>query len=269
MWALALAMAPTPVSADLPNLPDKPWQDYFAALEGRRFAFTMDPWGQGKIEGFADNGKALSHALQIPVTFVIEEVLPGGKITTRKIETDSIETSDKPILKQGKAKFRGKVTGGATFEANIEIDHGTLMVGGRLLDSGASKNPLRFGVRTVFPSAYKSAKRTEKDDAKQFAKKIKDDRILIVWTDGKRTKLESTTKLDPESKAANGPGITDLKVEFSAYQGRGFGFKAAPQSKIVLWARQEQEAHEGFSATWYPDPAKDPEGKSRLSIEIK
>ena len=262
-------MAPTPASADLPNLTDKPWQDYFAALEGRRFTFTMDPWGQGKIEGFADNGKALSHSLQIPVTFVIEEVLPGGKITTRKIETDSIETSDKPILKQGKAKFRGKVTGGATFEACIEIDRGVLTVGGRLLESGTAKNPLRFGVRTVFPSAYKNAKRTEKDDAKQFAKKIKDDRIQIVWTDGKRTKLESTTKLDPESKATNGPGITDLKVEFSAYQGRSFGFKAAPQSKIVLWARQEQEAHEGFSATWYPDPAKDPEGKSRLAIEIR
>ncbi len=267
--ALVLASASMPAFADLPNLPDKPWQDYFAALDGRKFSYTMDPWGQGKISVIADSGKAVSHSLEIPVTFLIEEVNPSGNIYSKQIDHDSLETKDKPVFKQGKATFRGKVTGGATFEAHIEIDRGVILLGGRLIDPGTIKNPVRFGVRTTFPSAYRNAKKTEKDDAKQFAKKLKDDRITIVWTDGKRTKFDSTQKLDPESKAANGPGIADLKVELAAYQGRTFGFKATPQTKILLWARQEQEAHEGFSATWYPDPAKDPEGKTRLAIEIK
>jgi hypothetical protein len=273
--ALALAVTPGSALAELPNLKERPWEAYFAAFESRKFNFSLDTWGQGKVIGISDQGKELGHNLEVAVVFLIEEVLPSGKVTSRKIDVASLETKDKPIFKQGKATFRGKVTDDATFEAHIEIARGTILVGGRLLEAGKIKNPLRFGVRTTFLSAYKSSnkgektEKEEKDAAKAFAKKIKGDRIEITWTDGKRTKFGSDEKLDPESKKANGPGISELKVEMIAYQGRSFEFKAPPQTKILLWARQEQEAHEGFSATWYPDPAKDPEGKSRLAIEVR
>lgn len=259
-----------PVAADLPNLPDKPWQDYFAAFESRKFTFTLDPWGQGKLTPVGDSGKVAGHSLLVPVTFVVEEVLPGGKTSAKQIDHDTVETKDKPFLKQGKATFRGKVTGGASFEGVVEVDKGTIQLGGRLLDPGTlTKNPLRLGIRVVFPSLYRNTKKSEKDDIKAFAKKLKDDRYTLVWTDGKRAKFEGGAKIDPESKAVNGPGIAEFRVDAAAYQGRAFEFKAGTNAKMLVWARQEQEFHEGTTITWYPDPAKDPEGKARLTIDIR
>jgi hypothetical protein len=38
---------------------------------------------------------------------------------------------------------------------------------------------------------------------------------------------------------------------------------------MELWNRLEQPLHEGFAINWYPDPATDPDGKSRLKFTVK
>lgn len=257
-------------SAELPTLTDKPWDDYFAVQSSRKWDFLLDSWASAKLVTTGDTGKQVGQNLYLTVTFVIEEVLPTGKTVSKTIDQASLETADKPLFKQGKATFRGKVTGDAAFEGHVEFAKGGVLLGGRILNPGTlTKNPLRFGVRVVFPTAYKSAKRSEKDDAKKFAKRLKDDRYALVWTDGKKVSFTGGDKVGPEAKAVNGPGVAEFKAEIDAYAGREFLFQAPRDSKMLLWAREEQEFHEGLTVTWYPDPAKDPEGKARLSINVR
>lgn len=272
LWvALAVAgLALDRADAELPTLPDKPWGDYFAVQTSRKWDFVMDSWGLGKLITTGDSGKAAGQNLHIPVTFVIEEILAGGKTVTKTVDHASLETADKPVWKQGKATFRGKVVGGASFEAHVEFNKGEVLLGGRILDPGTlTRNPLRFGVRAVFPSAYRSAKKSDKDAAKKFAKRLKDDRYTLVRTDGKRATFEGGDKVGPEAVDVNGPGVAEFRAEIDAYQGRKFQFKAPVGSGMLLWNRQDQELHEGFSVTWYPDPAKDPDGKTSLSIDVR
>lgn len=239
-------------------------------MEGRKFNFMLDPWAKGKLVPFGKTGKEIGESLIIPVTFVVEEVLPTGKTTVHEISHDSLETKEQPFVKQGKATVRGKVSGNATFEGFFELDKGTARYGGRILDPGTlTKNPLRFGVRLTFPTMYKNVKKDEKNDAKAFAKRLKEDRFTFVWTDGKRAKLEGGDKVSPDAKAANGPGIAEFKAVLGAYAGKSFEFTAPPDSKMLVWARQEQQFHEGFTVTWYPDPAKDPDAKARFVIDVK
>ena len=260
----------TPVTADLPTCPDKPWDRCFAGMENRKFKFIIDPWAQGRIIPIGKSGKEIGHSLQPSVSFIVEEVLPSGTSVVKKITPDSLDPQAKPIAKQGKTNFTGKVTGDASFEGMVEFDQGTILLGGRLLGPGTlTKNPLRFGIRIYFPSAYRHAKTTEKDDARKFAKQIRGDRYTVGWTDGKQAKFNGGDKLDPQSKAANGPGIAQFKMDVESFQGATFELKADPNSKMLLWSRQEQAFHEGFSITWYPDPAKDPEAKARIRIVVK
>lgn len=260
----------TPVAADLPTCPDKPWDRCFAGTESRKFRFTMDPWALGRIAPFGKSGKEISGSLQPTVSFIIEEIQPGGKTVVKQIVTDSLETQSKPIAKQGKTSFKGKVTGEASFEGQVEFDKGTILLGGRLLDPGTlTKHPLRFGIRVTFPTAYKSTSKEDKENSRDFAKKVKGDRYAVVWTDGKQARFNGTDKVDPEAKAVNGPGIAQFRVDADAYQGNSFEFKAGPNSKMLLSSRQEQPFHEGFSIIWYPDPAKDPETKARLTLDVK
>ena len=268
---MALACCGTGTAlAALPSLAEKPWLDYFLVSKDRNFTFSLNNWAQGSIIPAGNGGKELSIQLRLPVTFFIEEVLPNGTTVTKKILTETLESKNPATLKPEKATFRGKVTGDASFEAHVEVDHGTIAVGGRLVDPGTlTKNPLRFGVRVNVPDAYRNAKKTEKDDAKAFAKKIKDDRYAVLWTDGKRVKFSGDDKIEANPKNVNGPGIAELKVEIGAYQGKAFEFTASEHSKLALWTRLEQPFNEGFSINWYPDPAKDPETKARLKFTVK
>ena len=259
-----------PALAELPSLTEKPWLDYFLVSTNRDFTFSLNNWAQGSIIPVGKGGKELSIQLRLPVTFFIEEVLPNGTTVTKKILTETLESKNPATLKPEKATFRCKVTGDASFEAHVEVDRGTIAVGGRLVDRGTlTKNPLRFGVRINVPDAYRNAKKIEKDDAKEFAKKVKDDRYAFQWTDGKRVKFNGGDKIEADPKNVNGPGIAQMKVEIGAYQGKALEFTASENSKIALWTRLEQPFNEGFSINWYPDPAKDPETKARLNFTVK
>lgn len=256
--------------AELPSLPEKPWQEHFVVMESRAFTFGLNNWAEGLIVPTGKTGKDISHVLHLPVTFIVEEVMPDGKVATRKVVPESLESKDEAMLKPGKVSFRGKVTGEASFEAFVEVEGGRISLGGRLVDKGKlTKNPLRFGVRANFPSAYRNVKKTEKEDAREFAKKIRGDRYLVAWTDGKRGKFEGADKIEEGAKNVNGVGISEFKMDIEAYQGKVVDFTASANSRMEVWTRGEQAFHEGFSLNWYPDPVKDPEGKARVTFTVK
>lgn len=267
---LAAPGASRPALAALPCLKEKPWFAYFLVYQDRKFNFGLTGTAEGLLTPMGKSGKPISQSLMLPVTFMVEEVLPNGQCVSRKILPDSLTTKDTATSKPGRVTFRGKVTGGAGFEGHIEVERGVVAVGGRLLDAGTlNAHPLRFGIRVTFPNSYHNKPQIDKNAAKLLEEKLKDDRYSILWTDDKRVRFTGNDRLEAGSKKVNGPGIAGLKVEVGAYQEKVFVFEATKNSQMQLWCRIRQQFHQGFSINWYPDPATDPEGKARLTFDVR
>lgn len=259
-----------PCPAALPDLKEQPWLGHFLAYANRKFTFGLTSLAEGKLTPLGRSGKPINYLLVLPVAFVVEETLPDGRIITRKLQPDTLTTADPATAKPGRVSFRGSVTGGTTFEGHVEVEQGVIALGGRLLESTTpNKNPLRFGIRVTFPRSYRDEPTKDKRAVRAFENQLKDDRLGIVRTDDKRVRLTGIDSLGAESTKINGPGIAELKVEISAYQGKVFEFAATPHSSMQLWNRLTQPVHDGFTINWFPDPATDPEAKARLKIEVR
>ncbi len=248
----------------LPALQERPWEGYFIAHETRGYHFGLGCDGEGVIRPLDRKGEPAGHK-EISLRFTVEETLPDGRVVARQIDPESLATTDKATTKPEAVKFTGKVTGGASFEATTTIDGERIEVGGRVVDPGEAKNPLRFAIRLYAREFYPGA---EADD-KQFQRKVKDDEIRFETVDGKRGKIEMAEAVDV-ARATGAKGLSLLRMEAAAYEGRRFEFSATAGGALEL---QNPAAGklliDGVTLTWRHDPAKDPEGKSRLAVEIR
>ena len=256
-------------SAQLPALNDPPWLGYNAVYANKRFQFGVTSLGKISLTPIGDKGAPVSHALAIGLEIAIEETLPTGKVVVKNLQSATLESSQPATDKLEKTVIRGKVTGDASFETQIEQDRGMILMSGRLVDPGTIKNPLRFTIHAKFPTAYPYDEPKDKKAEKAFEKKIEGDRIDLKWTDGKRKKqnlIDSVTAASPE---INGPGIAAAQIEMVAYKGKKFVFTASENSSMNLAAENTGPLHKGFSIIWVPDTAKDKDGKARFSFDVK
>lgn len=267
------ALSVVPSHGDLPSLDDKGWVGTFMGIESRRFEFRLTSRGEGSILVLGKTGSTVGEKLAVKLNFVVEEVMPDGKVVTKTLLTDSLESSQAPAKEIKDVTFSGKVTGDASFEAKLEENRGVISVGGKLLSPGTLKNPVRFAVKVVFPNAYaddsKEDKEMDKKKAKAFEDKIEKDRIQLKWLQGKSPRVSPTDVVDASSKEISGTGIAALGVEFSSYQEKRFELIASPNSMMMLSNTAPQPLNQGFTVIWRADTAKDPEGKARLSVEVK
>lgn len=260
-------------NATLPSLEEQPWIGYYAAFANKRFNFGVTPQVNIEMAPMSRKGVPVGKKLAINIDAGIEETLPDGKVVMKQIKVDTLESGDPASDEFEKISIRGKVTGDAQFELNLEQKRGIIFIGGRVLDPGSlTKNPIRFAVRVGIPNGYPDSKGNDKPtdkSSKAFLKKIKDDLLTVKWTDGKRVKQDFATPVDAASKDLNGPGIASAEVELSSYHGNRLLFTAAPNSAILLQNPGVAPLHEGFKIVWAADAAKDPDGKARLAIEVK
>lgn len=261
----------SPVSAELPGLEEKDWLGYFVGFQNKKFQFAITSQGKAAIKVIGKKGEPLAKKLTIPVEFLVEEIRPDGKASVKNLMPETLESAQPATLKPQQIVIRGKVTGEASFEVFVNEDRGVISMGGRLLDPGTlTKNPLRFSIRLKFPDAYPSAKAAgDKKEEKELKKKLKNDRLQLSWTDGTRVRQPTDKAVDAGSKEINGPGIAAMQVEFSSYDEKKFEFTASPSSTMTLAGGPAAPLHQGFTLTWLADAAKDPEGKARLSFEVK
>jgi hypothetical protein len=261
----------SPVSAELPGLEENEWLGYFVGFKNKKFQFAITSQGKAAIKVIGKKGEPLNQKLTIPVEFLVEEIRPDGKISEKNLKPETLESAQPATNKPQQIVIHGKVTGEASFEISINEDRGVISLGGRLLDPGTlTKNPVRFSIRLKFPDAYPYQKATgDKKEEKELKEKTKNDRLQLSWTDGTRVKLPTDKPVDAGSKEINGPGIAAMQVEFSSYDEKKFEFTASKSSSMTLSSAQSAPLYEGFTLTWMADPAKDPEGKERLSFEVK
>ncbi len=260
-----------PAAAELPQLSETKWLGHFVGFQNRRLQFSVTTAGKAAVRVIGDRGDPVGRRLTIPVEFLVEETLPNGKKRKLSIQPETLESAQPATDKPRQLVFKGKVKGGAVFEVFIHEERGLLSLGGRLLETGAvAKNPLRFSIRARIPDAYPPEKNgADKKRMEALEKRIRKDRMLLKWTDGKKVKLAVEDPVDVGSKEINGPGIASLQVELSPYAEKCLEFTASQNSAITLSNSRVAPVHEGFSITWTADPAKDPEGRARLNLEVR
>lgn len=260
-----------PASADLPSLNKQPWLGYFVIVNNNRLQFGIPSHGKATLKVIGKKGEPLSQKLAVTVDFVVEETLPDGKISVKTLIPESLESSQPATDKPKKITCRGKVKGDATFEVSMDEDRGKILLGGRLIDRGTlTANPTRFSIQLKFPDAYPNDKQAlDKKEVKEFEEKISKDRVQLTWVGGKRIKLPNDKPVDTGSKEINGSGIDSAEIEFSSYQGKKIELDASENSMMTLSNSKIEPLHAGFTVTWAADPAKDAEGKARLTIDVK
>lgn len=267
--SLAFAAGATHLRAELPMMSDKEWLGYFIGSETKRYQFGMTPDGKCAVKVFDKKGDPLSSKMSILVDFIVEEIAPDGKAKVRAIVPKSLESEHPSVNKINDAVVRGKVTGDATFEALVSEDRGMILLGGRILDPGTVKSPLRFSIRVKFPESYQYDILDDKQKIKAFENKTKNDRIQIIRTDKKRVKPSLFEDVDASSAELNGPGVAALQLEMASFHDKKIEISAGENSSMLLSNPEPRPLYKGFFLTWSADPVKDPEGKSRLMVDVK
>ncbi len=261
-----------PVSAQLPMLTDKELLGYFLVADSKNFQFRIGADGKTSIKVLDSKGNPVNNKLTIPVTFSVEETMPDGKTISRKFSPESLETTHAATMKPRDVTFRGKATGDIGFEVFITEERGAITLGGHLLNPAELKNPTRFAIEVGIPNAVPEEKpdaEGNKKAAKEREDAVKDDKVQLIWTDGKKAKIAGDEAVEGSSKEVSGPGISATAIQFAAFKDRKVQVTASPNSSMMLTNPSKRRLVEGFALLWSADPAKDPQGKARLTIEIR
>lgn len=256
-----------PAVAELPILTEKEWLGYYLGHKTRTYQFGITGQGGTTIRVMGKKAEPLSQQLAVFVGFVVEETMPDGKVVQRPLAGDSMESDHPATDKLDRVVIKGKARGDTSVEVYIEENRGALSLGGKIVDPGTCKNPLRFGVQLRFQNAYLNIKKEGKKDLDAFEEKIKDDRIQLVSIDGKRSKPSTSEVLN--AREVSGAGLKALAMEISSYQGKKFEITATENSMMQLSNTTPGPLHEGFTVTWTTDPAKDLQNRARMEIVIK
>ena len=267
---LTLIAGISTVVAELPTMQERRWLGYYAGFANRNYEFRMTPQGEAKIKVIGKNDKVIGANHAVSIDFVVEEILPDGRVARKPIIGESIQSEQPATAKIAGAGIviRGKVKGDATFEIFLDESRGSLLFGGRLLHSGSSQNPLRLSIQAKFNDLLPSKPDlSDRKKAKAFEQKTKGDRLQYVHVDGERGKLSISDVADVS--ALSGPGIKSMELEVSIHQGKKFEFAASDHSSMILINKGEIPLSKGFTVSWAADIAKDPEGKARFSITVR
>ena len=272
-WWVAGLMAMggiSPVQAELPGLSDTEWIGYFVGFQSKKVQFGLSTKGRATLKIIGAKGVPLSQRMSLAVDFAVEEMRPDGTKYVHFIVPESLESSQPASKELKNVTFHGKVKGDATFEVMMDENKGVISLGGRLLTTGTVKNPLRFAINVKVPDAYPSAKKGgDKKLEKAFAEKTKGDRLVLTMADGKRTKVDLGKPTNVGSKDVYGVAISGAELEFGSYEGKKLEFAAGENSTISIGNPPTGPLNEGFILSWIADPAKDTDGKARLTIEVK
>jgi hypothetical protein len=263
-----------PAAAELPTLGQPPMLGFHTGYMNKKYQFGIAGNGEITLKMVDNKGVVSPSPFHVRFTIGVEETLPDGKTLLRAIKPETLESAQAHNGNFEKTVLKAKVNGDAVVEATFEQIRGAILVGGRVLEPGPLvKNPLRFTVRMYFPTPYPHDldidKQTDKKAAKVFEEKIKNDRITMKWTDGKGKKLGFFEDVDATSAEVNGPGIAAAEIEVSVCAGKEFLLTSSPNTAMKLYNAKPAPLYRGFTLQWSPDPAKNQDGKARVSIELK
>jgi hypothetical protein len=266
-------------AAELPALMERDWLGQFAVFKNRDYQFTISSHGEIRIAPYPKDGNTTVGYIVIPIHIGIVGISPDGTNQWFSIQPETLESTDPATNKLKKAVFRGKVTGGAAFEATVEEARGIIFISGRVTAPGtATKNPLRFQVLTKIPYFYGHVEKDTREKKQAFEAKIKSDNVVMKFINGKRHKEWFITPVDAGSPEINAPGIASAEFDIKPLRGRKFLLSASENTPMSFAnanrapnesGTPERPLYEGLHIFWTADPAKDPQGSARVSFQMK
>lgn len=261
--ALLLLAGAAVFAGELPELYDKPWTAWYAAYEGRKFQFGVDPDGEAALIPLKRNGERFPKNAWVIVEPVIEEIREDGRIVVKKPKDDGWEAITDANAEATEVAYRGTVTGGARFEARFEMDGDRILCGGRLLDKGGlTKHPVRFAVRVVTPNIYRNTR-----DEEMRLEKMEEDRFGFVFPDGRKVRHKGEDKVSAlgEGKIA----VDYLRLDLEGYEGARLELEGGEAGAFELLEGRGEMLSEGIVLDWLPDAEKNAEGEARFSLRFK
>lgn len=260
---LSLSLAAVSMGGDLPQLNESPWEGWYVGTENRDFRMGVNRDGELVLMPFKGRNDLVPSPQYLVVTPVIVETPPGGRPVGKKVAPSGWEAVTASGLDPEKIVYRGTVTGGAKFEVVIEPTRDGFRAGGRVIEAGTLKNPLKFSLRCRLPDPYryqKNEEKLEKDAAK--------DDYLFVHMDGKKVKLDGVSKVDASTEEVMGKGLKEVAVEFGPMDAE-VEITLGEAGILELWNSGERPLYKGLSVNWVHDPEKDPEAKARFEVKWK
>jgi hypothetical protein len=255
--------------AQLDALDQEPWYSFHTVYSDNRSAIGVTREGTIRILPATRREETIHPNLGLTISIVIEDKLANGREIRRTIRRESLKASTPPTAEPTKLTITGETSAAARFELNLEQSDDEVLVKARLTDRGKLVSPdARFFLLVTVPSLYPWNSSGEKE-SRNFERKVADDRVDLVRSDGKKVRVKGGKGIDLESADASGPGLAGISMEFAAHRGRKILLKAAEGSTLHGSNPANSPLHEGFELRWAPDPAKDPEGKATLGIEVR
>lgn len=253
-----------PAWGQLPAMSDKPWLGHFAGYERRNFQIGVTANGQIELQIKKDNGGILGVGRVIYIRPEICEQV-DGKTVIKKMIPESLTSAEKASVQPQKVNFRGKVTGNAEFEINLEFDGDDVYARGRLVDKGELTNPLHFQIRIKYGDVYRYV------DAAKIKDETARDSIQTIDLDKKKNKIKVFESVDLTSDKINGKGLSAVEIEMKGLNDMKFQYEAQGPSAMRLENNEAQASAplNGFSVIWRADEAKDTDNKARLHLSLK
>lgn len=247
----------------LPQLNEKPWLGWFAGMEAKGLRFGIMPDGEGVLIPMKSKNEDGSKNSWIRIEPVIEEVMPDGKVVSKKIDPDGFTPLTESSVEAEEMAYQATVTGGAKFEAHFAVDRDEITAGGKILENGELKNPLRLVFRVKIPNGYEYVK--EMEDLEDKAKR---DKLNLVLVDRSKLKVGSLEEVSGEE--LTGVGIASADIDFDGLKSSGIELETGTSGVFRLETSGDKAPlYKGFTMAWVPDPEKDPEGKSRFTLTYK
>jgi hypothetical protein len=252
-----------PLLAQLPIWDTKPWLGFFAGHDRNKFAMGIKSDGSIELEIKDKKGQRMGFSKGIIILPTVMAEGEKGWAPLNRVRT-TMSTTDKPTDQPKKLTYRGKVTGDAEYEVVVEFDRDKISFGGKIIDKGATKKPIKFQIRCRFQQPYKGA---SPESAKKSTAK---DTIKYLRMDKKKGQCGIFESIDFSKDETFGP-LSFLEVDMKNYMNYGLSFRSEGQLPLILENPNKTPAPpmDGFAIIFEHDPAKDPKGYARMVFEIK
>ncbi len=260
---LFFSVALHPLLAQLPIWETKPWLGYFAGHDRSKFAMGIKSDGIIELEIKDKNGARMSFTKSILIVPTIMADGEKGWYPLTRIR-ESMSTTDKPTDEPKKLTYRGKATGGAEYEMVVDFDRDKISFGGKIVDKGETKKPIKFQIRCKFQQPYKG---TSEANAKKSTAR---DSIKYLKMDKKKGSCGIFESIDFSDEATFGP-LSFIEVEMKNYMDHGLTFRSEGTIPLLLEnpSKVASPPMDGFVIVFEHDPAKDPKGDARMVFELK
>lgn len=237
----------------------------------RNYDFTVNYLGRMNLFLKKDRSRdRIGQDYTILVNMDIEHKAESGKVTKKKVNTDSFIAALEPLYKQTEQSYEVSITGGAKVLVSMKYDGERITLDAKIGERGElTEGDLSVVFRVVVPGMYPSSYDTA--DKRKLKDKMRRDQFKITRaSDGETLSLKSYEMVNLNSDSVAEAGFTSLMSEIGAQEGKKLIFTSVSGTevlKISSKSNEESMLWKGYTVRWESSFGK--RAPSPLVIQVK